>query len=81
MNIRTACFAALAFTVVGGAALFAGANANARDTSQPAGHKTPCFHDRIRLCPQSAPDKAGNCLKQHMSQLTPACRAYEQRKK
>jgi hypothetical protein len=33
MNIRTACFAALVFTVIGGAALFAGANANARDTT------------------------------------------------
>jgi hypothetical protein len=39
-----------------------------------------CKTDRMRLCPQSAPDKAAPCLKKHMSELSPACRAKTQGK-
>lgn len=39
-----------------------------------------CKSDRARLCAE-APGKALSCLKQHLDELTPACRAKILRKK
>ena len=65
-----------------GAALFAASivavsvEANAKSTSA----NSPCKADRQRLCPQFPNGSAGPCLKKHLSDLSPACRAKVQGK-
>lgn len=39
-------------------------------------YKTPCHDDRLRLCSAVSPGKAGGCLKQHLNDLSPACKAF-----
>jgi hypothetical protein len=63
-------FAVAAVAMVG---LFATSQSDAR------GHSVKvifgCKTDRLRLCPQSAPDKAAPCLRKHKSELSPGCLA------
>lgn len=49
--------------------------AQARNTSSGP-YKTPCRDDRLRLCSAAKPGKAGKCLKQHMDDLSPACKTF-----
>lgn len=38
--------------------------------------KTPCRSDAKRVCHMDNEIKAQGCLKQHLSELTPACKAF-----
>ncbi len=53
--------------------LFTTAPSNARGHSAKA--TFGCKVDKARLCPQSPANKAGACLRKHMSKLSPGCRA------
>lgn len=44
-------------------------------------YKTPCTADGKRICSTQDVAKAESCLRQHMSELTPACKAYLTKKK
>lgn len=48
-------------------------------TSNP--YRTPCHDDRLRLCSKVAPGNAGKCLRQHLNDLEPACKAFVTKKK
>ena len=39
-------------------------------------YKTPCTGDGKRLCHMQNQAKAEACLKQHLAEVTPACRTY-----
>ena len=39
-------------------------------------YKTPCRKDAVRVCHMDNDVKAQGCLKQHLSELTPACKAF-----
>ncbi|TPN88338.1 hypothetical protein FJ987_21160 [Mesorhizobium sp. CU2] len=39
-------------------------------------YKTPCRADAKRICHMDNDVKAQGCLKQHLSELTPACKAF-----
>ncbi|TPI41946.1 hypothetical protein FJW07_05435 [Mesorhizobium sp. B3-1-9] len=39
-------------------------------------YKTPCRADAQRLCKMVDNAKGLSCLKQHISELTPACKAF-----
>ena len=43
-------------------------------------YRTPCHDDRIRLCSTASPGKAGSCLKKHINELSPACKAQVKKK-
>lgn len=63
-------------TIILGAVIAAVAGvAQARNTSS-APYKTPYRDDRLRLYSAAKPGKAGKCLKQHMDDLSPACKAF-----
>jgi hypothetical protein len=51
--------------------LAVGVEANAKSTIA----NSPCKEDRQRLCPQFPNGKAGPCLKKHLKELSPACKA------
>ncbi|AEH87434.1 MULTISPECIES: hypothetical protein [Mesorhizobium] len=38
--------------------------------------KTPCRADALRVCHMANEIKAQGCLKQHLSEITPACKAF-----
>ena len=44
-------------------------------------YKTPCTADGKRICSTQNAAKAESCLRQHMAELTPACKAYLAKKK
>jgi hypothetical protein len=44
-------------------------------------YKTPCHGDAKRVCKMDNEVKAQGCLKQHLSELTPACKAFLAKKK
>ncbi|WP_315923344.1 hypothetical protein [Mesorhizobium sp. SP-1A] len=44
-------------------------------------YKTPCTADGKRVCAMQNQAKAESCLRQHMDQLTPACKTYLTKKK
>lgn len=39
-------------------------------------YKTPCRADAKRVCHMDNEVKAQGCLKQHLSELTPGCKAF-----
>lgn len=39
-------------------------------------YKTPCRADAKRVCHMDNEVKAQGCLKQHLSEVTPACKAF-----
>ena len=39
-------------------------------------YKTPCRADAKRVCHMDNDVKAQGCLKQHLSEITPACKAF-----
>ena len=43
-------------------------------------YKTPCRADAQRLCKMPDNAKGLSCLKQHISELTPACKAFISKK-
>ncbi|MBZ9761585.1 hypothetical protein LB553_11955 [Mesorhizobium sp. CA8] len=43
-------------------------------------YKTPCRADAQRLCKMVDNAKGLSCLKQHISELTPACKAFLSKK-
>ena len=51
--------------------LAVGVEANAKSTIA----NSPCKADRQRLCPQFPNGSAGPCLRKHLSELSPACKA------
>jgi len=65
---------------VAGIAAIMGLIAVAGADARGAGPR-PCRADRLRLCPESPPGKkARPCLKKHLNDLSPACRAKFGRK-
>jgi hypothetical protein len=51
--------------------LFVTDAASAKDAT-----KTPCRADAVRVCHMANEIKAQGCLKQHLSEITPACKAF-----
>jgi hypothetical protein len=43
-------------------------------------YKTPCRADAQRLCKMVDNAKGLSCLKQHISELTPACKTFRSKK-
>jgi len=66
--VRAVCVAVVAVVISLGTAGMASAKFNARTTS-------PCTSDYKRLCSKTPVNQAASCLKKHMSELSPACKA------
>lgn len=63
-------------------ALLAGISIYFTDATLAANpYKTPCHGDAKRVCKMSNEIKAQGCLKQHLGELTPACKAFLTKKK
>lgn len=43
-------------------------------------YRTPCRTDAKRVCHMDNEIKAQGCLKQHLSEVTPACKAFLDKK-
>ncbi|WP_296747209.1 hypothetical protein [Mesorhizobium sp.] len=39
-------------------------------------YKTPCHADALRVCKMTNDINAQGCLKQHLSEITPSCKAF-----
>ena len=61
----------LVVAAVAAMVLAVGVEAHAKSTIA----NSPCKADRQRLCPQFPNGSAGPCLKKHLSELSPACKA------
>ncbi|UDL88930.1 hypothetical protein LGH82_28125 [Mesorhizobium sp. PAMC28654] len=66
--VRAVYIAVVAVIITLGASGVADAKAGVRTTS-------PCVPDYKRLCSKTPVGEAASCLKKHMSELSPACKA------
>ncbi|TPI19795.1 MULTISPECIES: hypothetical protein [unclassified Mesorhizobium] len=65
----------LGLALLASSSLFLADVASAKDA-----YKTPCRTDAQRVCKMVDNAKGLSCLKQHISELTPACKAFLSKK-